>query len=58
MSYGWTKKYQSVTIDDLIKMLREDKLHYDNRIIYFKYVIRDKLGYFERRSNIREDKDE
>ena len=54
MGYGWTKKYKPVNLDDLIQMIQEDQepnSRLENPpVIYFKYVIRYKTGWLERKS--------
>ena len=55
--YGWTKKYKEVTVQELIDMIREDGFLHDQKVLYFKYIVKTELATHERRSSLlKEDK--
>jgi hypothetical protein len=59
MSYGWTKKYQSFSWDEFLKMVDESiGLKGSDKVVYFKIIVREEKSWFETRSNLLDDKKE
>ena len=64
MSYGWTKKYKAITLEELLDLVDElyaegltQEIARKKCVLYFKVVIRKDKSFFETRSTLKsEDK--
>ena len=53
--YGWTKKYQAITIEDLRAIINDPQNSCLDEVVYFKYITETKHGHYEERSTLKKD---